>query len=100
MHWVLQVDPNTGITLAADGTYAVRGDAHYEPFESLEQAEGFCATKLRERPGTEWCIFEGDNRATGIKVYRDDAYLKSLAAARAANRPTSFAARICNWFAR
>jgi hypothetical protein len=99
-HWVLQVDPDTGITLAADGTWAVRGNAHYDPFESLDQAEGFCATKLRERPDTEWCIFEGDNRAKGIKVYRDDAYLKARAAARSANRRVSLAARIRKWLAR
>lgn len=100
MHWVLQVDPDTGITLAADGTWAVSGNEHYKPFESLEQAEAFCATKLRERPDTEWWIFEGDSRAKGIKVYRDDDYLKARAAERAANRPLSLVARIRKWFAR
>jgi len=97
---VLQVDPETGTTLAADGAWAVGGNEYYRPFDSREQAEAFCEERLRERPDTEWCIFAGDNRTQAIKVYRDDAYHQARVAERVANRPVSLGARIRNWLAR
>lgn len=72
MHYVVQIDPRTGITLRLDGTHA-NGDAHWYPFESQSAAEAFCAERLRERPDSGWVVF-GEDRKRSLGEYVDRDY--------------------------
>jgi hypothetical protein len=74
--YVLQADPYTGVLLTLSGEWARAGEEHRYTFESLQEAEQFCAERLRDRPETEWWIFDG--RGTCAGGFRDDNYWANL----------------------
>ena len=72
MFHVVQIEPETGILLAEDGTRAT-GNAHWYPFDSQALAEAFCAERLRERPASGWIVYS-DDRTTWLGEHTDYAY--------------------------
>jgi hypothetical protein len=75
-YYVLQLDPYTGVLLTLSGEWASAGDGHRYTFESLHEAEDFCAEQLRGRPETEWWIYDGSGAV--VRGFRDDNYWANL----------------------
>lgn len=69
---VLQTDPATGVPLAADGSWAAQGEGFRRAFDSLADAERFCAAQIATRPDTEWWIY--DERDAMVRTVRDDEH--------------------------
>ena len=80
---VIQTDPRTGVPFTRDERWAIADPAdaargapiHTEVFLSLEAAEAACLARVRERPDTEWWIF--DHQSKAVKIILDSDYWKS-----------------------
>lgn len=77
---VLNTERETGKLLTEDGERANSDQIFRRVFDSLEDAERFCAERLTSRPETEWVIL--DHRGSTAKTVIDEAHWRSRSSSR------------------